>query len=158
MRRVLVAVVTTTVALSLTSCAAGPGAATRQINQVTDGVEKAVRAGDVDLRITNITVVATPAGDAVLVGTIANRGPEADSLLGASINGVQVTLTGLTDLKQYEPITFEGDIANAKAVVKGANLVPGTRVNVQIGFAKAGLVTLNAIVRDTSDIYAKVTA
>ena len=158
MRRVLAAIITATVALSLTSCAAGPGAATRQINQVTDGVEKAVRAGDVDIRITNITVVTTPAGDAVLVGTIANRGPESDTLLGASINGVQVALTGLTDLKQNAPITFEGDIANAKGVVKGANLIAGTRVEVQIGFAKAGLVKLDALVRDTSDIYAKVTA
>ena len=158
MRRVLAAMVTTAVALSLTSCAAGPNAETRRIAQVTDGVEKAVKTDGVDIRIANITVVTTETGDAVLVGTIANRGEEAETLLGASIAGTQATVTGLTELKQNFPITFEGDIANAKAVAQGLNLVPGTRVEVLIGFAKSGLVSLNAIVRDKSDIYANVTA
>ena len=158
MRRVLAVAITTTVALSLTSCAAGPSAETRKVNQLTDGVEKAVTAGGVDIRINNITVVTTENGDAVLVGTITNRGAEADVLLGTSIGSTQATLTGLTDVKQNAPITFEGDIANAKAVVKGANLVAGNRVQVLIGFAKAGLVTLDAIVRDKSDIYANVNA
>ena len=158
MRRVLAIVVTTAIALSLTSCAAGPNAETRKMAQVTDGVEKAVKTDGVDIRIANITVVATETGDAVLVGTITNRGEEVETLLGTSIAGTQATVTGLTELKQNAPITFEGDVANAKAVVKGLNLVPGTRVTVLIGFAKSGLVSLNAIVRDKSDIYANVTA
>ena len=156
MRRVLAAVVTTALALSLTSCAAGPNAETRRIAQVTDGVEKAVKTGGVDIRIANIKVIATETGDAVLIGTLVNRGAENDTLLGASINGTQATITGLTELVQNKPITFEGDVANAKGVVKGANLVPGTRVEVLIGFAKSGLITLDAIVRDKSDYYSNI--
>ena len=158
MRRVLVVATTLALASTLTSCASGPNAATRQVNQVTDGVEKQVVTGGVDLRINNITVVLTPAGDAVLVGTLANRGKESDSLLGVVINGNQATLTGLQDLKQYAPITFEGDIANAKAVVKSSAFVAGHRTTVTLGFAKAGLVNLDAMVREADGIYANITA
>lgn len=156
MRRVLVALVVTTSALSLASCAAGKGAETAKTAQVTDGVEKRITAGNVDIKVTNLTLVATENGDAVLVAAIANRGSESDELLGIGIDGIKATVTGLTTLDQNKPIFFEGDVANAKAVFPASNLVPGTRVPVSIGFAKAGLHSFNVIVRDKSDIYANV--
>ena len=42
MRRILSAVVISTLALSLTGCAAGFNAATRDISQVTDGAEASI--------------------------------------------------------------------------------------------------------------------
>ena len=69
----------------LTSCgASGQDAPTRNIKQVTDGVEK--DSGSIFAR--NVLLVAQPDGSAVLVGTFVNEGTPADVLTAMSINGV----------------------------------------------------------------------
>jgi Flp pilus assembly CpaE family ATPase len=128
------------------------------INRVTDGAEAVVNTDGSDLRISNLLLVATEDGSAVVVGHIVNRAEEADQILGITVGGVGATLTGKTKLDTNQPIHFEGELANAKAVFAGVGAVPGRNVDLTIGFARAGLVTVRAIIRDKRDIYADVTS
>ena len=158
MTKVAVTTISIALALSLTSCSgSGPNAATRMINRVTDGAEAVVNTDGSDLRISNLLLVATEDGSAVVVGHIVNRAHETDQILGITVGGVGATLTGETKLVANKPIHFEGELANAKAVFPGVGAVAGRNVDITIGFARAGLVTVRAIIRDKRDIYADVT-
>ena len=158
MRRTGIAVLSITLALSLTACGAGFNASTRQVKQVTDGVEGTISTNDNLVKAVNILVVATNDGAGVLVGTIINSRPTEDALLGVAINGVVATVTGNSSLKQNSPITFEGDSANAKAVVPALNLKTGTHVQVTMFFARAGELTVSTLVYSQSEKYEAVTA
>jgi hypothetical protein len=153
-----VALVTAALALSLTSCAgAGPNASTRLIKRVTDGNEAVVKTDGNDLSISNLLLVATEDGSAVVIGTIVNYMDEADALLGISAGGITATLSGEQNLVKNQPIRFEGETANAKAVFAGVGAQAGRNIELQLAFARAGVVTVNAIIRDKRDDYANVT-
>jgi hypothetical protein len=153
-----VALVTAALALSLTSCAgAGPNASTRLIKRVTDGNEAIVKTDGNDLSVSNLLLVATEDGSAVVVGTIVNYMDEADALLGISAGGITATLSGEQNLVKNQPIRFEGETANAKAVFAGVGAQAGRNIELQLAFARAGVVTVNAIIRDKRDDYANVT-
>jgi hypothetical protein len=157
-KKITTAVITAALALSLTACGgSGPDAATRLIKRVTDGNEATVKTNGSDLAIANLLLVATEDGSAVVVGTIVNYKDEADALLGISAGGTSATLTGEKNLLRDKPIRFEGDSANAKAVFAGVGAKAGKNVQLQLAFARAGVVTVNAIIRDKRDTYANVT-
>jgi len=157
-KKITTAVISAALALSLTACGgSGPDAATRLIKRVTDGNEATVKTNGNDLAIANLLLVATEDGSAVVVGTIVNYKDEADALLGISAGGTSATLTGEKNLLRDKPIRFEGDSANAKAVFAGVGAVAGKNVQLQLAFARAGVVTVNAIIRDKRDDYAGVT-
>jgi copper(I)-binding protein len=145
-------------ALTLSSCAgAGPNAATRVIKQVTDGAEAKIKSEGNDIFVANMLLVATDDDSAVVVGTIVNYLETPDTLLGISAGGVQANITGEKELRQNEPIRFEGEVATSKAVFPGVGAEPGKNVTVTLAFARAGVVTLNAIIRDQRDDYAGIT-
>ncbi len=157
--KVAVTTIAGALALSLTSCSgAGPNAATRMITRVTDGAEAVVKDENSDLRVSNLLLVATEDGAAVVVGHIVNRSTTPDKVLGITVGKDAAVLSGQTELLTNQPIHFEGDSANAKAVFAGVNAQAGTTVDLTIGFARAGLVTVRTIIRDKRDIYAGVTS
>jgi hypothetical protein len=158
MRRTITTISALLLATSLTSCGAGQNAATRNITQVTDGVEVKVTQNGSAIKIVNLLLVATENGDAVVVGTIINQGAETDQLLGIAVGGSPAVITGETILKQNAPLRFEGESANAKAVFTGVSPVAGRHVKLNLGFARAGLVTAEAIIRDKRDDYKNVTS
>ncbi len=158
MRRTVSAIAIAVLAVSLSGCGAGQNASTRQVKQVTDGVEGSINKDGNDIKILNLLVVAAGGGNAVLVGTIVNTADTQDVLLGIAINGTTTSYTGTNVLPKNTPIIFEGDRANAKAVLAGFGGSAGSNVKVSLFFAKAGEITLNAIVRDTRDDYAGITA
>lgn len=158
MRRIFSAVVISTLALSLTGCAAGFNAATRDISQVTDGAEASIISTENNIRVVNLLVIAAESGTGVLVGTIVNAQETEDSLLGVAVNGTVMTYTGKNKLPQNSPIIFEGDSANAKAVITGFSAQPGTHVNVTMFFARAGEITKDVIVRDNTEEYLSITS
>jgi len=100
--------------------------------------------------------VATESGDAVVVGTIINQGVETDQLLGIAVGGNTAILTGDTTLAQGTPLRFEGESANVKAVFAGVTPVAGRHVKLSLGFARAGLVTAEVIIRDQRDDYKNI--
>ena len=159
MRRTTI-VITSALAFSLllTGCGAGLNAATTKISRVTDGNEITIRENGSEIRVVNLTLVDTQDGAAVVVATIINQGAESDQLLGFSVQGVQATLSGETMLLPNKPLFFEGEQANAKAVFSGANAKPGTHVTVSIGFAKAGFVSAEVIIRDKRDDFKNITS
>jgi len=158
MKNIAIALMTSALALSLTACSgAGPNAATRLIKRVTDGAEATITTNGNDLTIANLLLVATEDGSAVVVGTIINHAQTPDALLGISAGNVQATLSGEQNLAEEKPIRFEGDSANAKAVFKGVGATAGKNVQLQLAFARAGVVTVTAIIRDKRDTYKDVT-
>jgi len=158
MRRTISAIAIAALAVSLSGCGAGTSASTRNVNQVTDGVEASITQDGSNIKIVNLLVVAAPGGNAVLVGTVVNNGDNDDALLGVAINGSTANYTGNSMLPKNVPIIFEGERATAKVVLAGFGGTAGSRVKVGLFFAQAGEITLDAIVRDTRDAYAGVTA
>ena len=158
-RKVAVLSLSISLVLSLSACATGKDAPTKLVTQVTDGVDGTITTYGNDLKVSSVLLVAQSDGSAVLVGTITNENPTEDTLLGISVGGIKVSLSQISlPLKQNEPVRFAGDSANASATVPGLNAAPGTRVKVQLSFASAGLLTLDAIVRERSGVYANVGA
>jgi hypothetical protein len=157
-QKVAILSLTSVLALTLTSCAAGPNAETRLTNKVTDGQEIVLTENGNNIRVSNLLLVATTDGAAVVVGHIVNRLEENDALISISSNGVPAVITGETVLRANKPLFFEGESANVKAVISGLNLVVGTNVQLTLGFARAGIKTVNVIVRDQSEIYADITS
>ena len=144
-------------ALSLTACGSGPNAATRQVVKVTDGAEILIKSDGNNISITNLLLVATEDGSAVVVGTIINYSEERDALLGISANSVGAVITGEQNLDQNKPVRFEGDVATTKAVFSGVGAQPGNNVKLSLAFARAGVVTTNVIIRDKRDDYKNIT-
>ena len=95
MRRTSIYIASTFVlAFTLSGCAAGLNAETRNITRVTDGNEITIDENGSEIRVVNLTLVDTGDGAAVIVGTIINQGSDPDQLLGLSVNGVEAELTG----------------------------------------------------------------
>jgi hypothetical protein len=157
MRRIFSVIAIAVLTISLAGCGAGNNASTRKIAQVTDGVEGAILNDGNNIRVVNLLVVAASGGNAVLVGTIVNAADTPDTLVGVAINGTEATYTGTKELPKNTPIIFEGDSANAKVVLGGFGAPAGSHVLVTLFFEKAGVITLDAIVRDTRDDYKNVT-
>ena len=158
MKKIALSTIALAMSLSLTSCyGSGPDAATRMITRVTDGAEAVINTDGSDIRVSNMLLVATEDGSAVLVGHIVNRALEGDKILGISVGQSVAAITGTTELKTNQPVHFEGDNANAKAVFAGVGAIAGKNVDLTIGFARAGLVTVKVIIRDKRDVYADVT-
>ena len=144
---------------TLTACGAGQNAASRAITKVTDGAETDIVTDSSNIKIRGLLLVAQPDGSAVLVGTIVNANSTPDSLLGVSANNLLATLTTESNvISENIPMIFEGDLANAKAVIPGLGVTAGNTVDVSFFFETAGVVTVKPIVRDQRDTYAGVTA
>jgi hypothetical protein len=158
MRRVLTAFLIALLSISLTGCGAGLNASTRYIKQVTDGVEATVNTDGNNIKVVNLLIVATAEGAGVLVGTLVNSMDQEDALLGVAINGQVATVTGSNVLAKNKPVVFEGPSANIKAVVPVLGAKAGDSVQVTMFFARAGEVTVQAIIRDQRDTYAGITA
>jgi copper(I)-binding protein len=157
-KKISIALTTAALALSLTACTgAGPNAATRLIKQVTDGVDVVVNKDGSNVAISNFLLVATEDGSAVVVGTIVNHSPEADALISISVANVAAAISGEVNLLQDKPIRFEGEQATSKALFDSVGARAGNNVPVVLTFARAGVVKLNAIIRDKRDTYAGVT-
>ncbi|MCX6437466.1 MAG: hypothetical protein NTZ06_02275 [Actinobacteria bacterium] len=160
LRNTLITATTLVLAISLTGCGAGPDAQSRGITRVTDGAETAITKDGSNIKVRNLLLVelSDGSGTGVLVGSIINSADKEDALLGISVNGIDAQYSGESILTKNSVIQFEGASANAKAVIPGMNVSAGKETVVSLFFAKAGLVTINAIVRDQRDTYAGITA
>ena len=159
LRKVAISLIITASLSTLTACGAGENAAARNITKVTDGAETAVVTDTSDLKLRGFLIVAQPDGSAVLVGSIINSSSTPEEILGISINNVLATVTtDLSEITDKVPMIFEGDSANAKAVIPGLGAKAGNTVDISFFFKTAGIVTVKALVRDKRDTYAGVTS
>ncbi len=136
----------------LTGCAAGGQAPTRNIKQVTDGVEKDVG----DLKIRNLKLVALPDGSGTLVAFIVNHNEAPDKLAAITINSQRAELVSDALLTKNTPMIFEGESANAKAKVAVLGVKPGYRVPVVLYFINGGKAELDALVVANTGIYSSI--
>ena len=157
LRTIVAPLVIAALAISLTGCGAGSNATTRLTKKVTDGQEAEIRKDANNIALRNFVLVALPDGSAVVVGTVINRGENEDALLGLAIPGIQAQFSGVSTIAQNDVITFEGDSANAKAVILGANLKPGTHTDLSLFFGNAGEVSFDVLVQKPEGIYAGIT-
>ena len=135
---------------SLTGCGSGQMASTRLIKQVTDGVE----AQTDEIRLRNVKVIKTAAGEGVLVGTLVNWSDQSDQITSVTINNQPAIYTAKTsELLRNKPITFVGDIANADAYISMLDKEPGYRIPVTFTFASAAPVTLDTLIVNGDGIY-----
>jgi copper(I)-binding protein len=159
LRKVAIGLIVIASLSTLTACGAGQNAASRTITKVTDGAETEVITDTSALKLRGLLLVAQPDGSAVLVGTIINANSTPDLLLGISAQNILATITTESNvISENLPMIFEGNSANAKAVIPGLGIKAGNTVDISFFFEDAGVVTVKAIVRDKRDTYAGVTA
>ena len=140
----------TIITVTLTGCGSGQMAATRLIKQVTDGVE----AQSDEIRLRNVKVIKTAAGEGVLVGTLVNWSDQSDQITSVTIyNQPAIYTAKSSELLKNKPITFVGDIANADAYIQALDKAPGYRIPVTFTFTKAAPVTLDTLVVNGDGIY-----
>lgn len=156
-RRFAVVSVSAALAVSLSGCAAGINAETRLTNQVTDGSDASVTEMGSNLKIRSVLIVAQEDGSGVFIGSIFNNDTTEDELLGVAAGGKLATLGE----KRYPvsldyPLRFAGMTKNASAIIPGLNATIGTRISVQLFFARAGEVKMTTIVREKSGEFANV--
>lgn len=150
MRKLAIALVTATLATSLTACGGnGNDAPTRMINQVTDGVDATIDKSGNLIYLRNIQVAVDAAGTAQLIGTIINEKDSKDALVALAINNTAIKIDPKPVLLN-QPITFGGASANAVASLPTSGLVVGNRVPVSFFFGIAGAVTVDALVVDAA--------
>jgi len=138
------------VATTITGCGSGQAAVTRNIKQVTDGVE----AQSNGIKLRNVLIVKTDKSEGVLVATVVNTTDEADSIVGIAIGGAMATVVAKTsELVKNKPIIFVGDSTNADAFIPVLNNNAGDRIGITFTFAKAAPVTLSALVVNGEGIY-----
>jgi hypothetical protein len=139
--------------VGLAGCsAAGPDAPTRNVRQVTDGVE----ATSGSIKAVNVLLVAQEDGSAVLVGTFTNSGETSDAITAITANGILGEVS-VSTLDQYSgPAIFEGDSKNSSAKFLGLNAKASSHVELEVSFATAAPMKLSALVRAKTDIYANV--
>ena len=159
LRKVAIGLVVIASLSSLTACGAGKSAEARNITKVTDGAETEVTTDTSALKLRGFLLVEQPDGSAVVVGTIINSAETSDQLLGISVNNILATVTTeVEEISLGEPLIFEGDSANAKAVIPELGVKAGNTVDLSFFFNTAGVVTVKAIVRDKRDTYAGITS
>ena len=138
------------IATTVTGCGSGQTAATRNIKQVTDGVE-AETAG---IKLRNVLIVKTAWAEGVLVATLVNTSDQSDSLVGVAVGGAMANFVAKSnELKKNKPIIFVGDSANADASIPALNSSAGERIDITFTFATASPVTVNALVVNGEGIY-----
>jgi hypothetical protein len=136
----------------LTGCgASGLDAPTRNIKQVTDGVE----ATSGEIKAVNVLLVTQGDGSAVLVGTLINSGEVSDSITGITANGIVGEVSAKT-MDTDSPVIFAGDSANSSARFAGLNAKASDRVELEISFANAAPIKVSALVRAKAEEFANV--
>jgi hypothetical protein len=146
--------ISATLGLTLTGCGAtGAESPTRNIRQVTDGVESTSGT----IKALNVLLVAQADGSATLVGTLVNTGADSDAITSITANDVPAKIDpAQNELITDRPVIFSGDSATAKASFAGLNAAAGTRVNLTINFVTSASMKLSVLVRDKSEPYTNV--
>jgi hypothetical protein len=138
--------------VALTGCAAGPDAMTRNLRQVTDGVEGVSGS----IKALNVLLVTQEDGSAVLVGTFLNTSETNDEITSITANGI-VGEISVSPLVQYTgPAIFEGESKNSSARFSGLNARVSDHVELEVSFRTAAPMKLSALVRAKATEYANV--
>jgi hypothetical protein len=140
------ALILTASAATLSGCGAtGAESPTRNMRQVTDGVEG--QSGSILIR--NFYLTANTDGSASLVAYFVNQGTTSDAIASIEINGTKAAIDPtVNELIKDRPVIFGGDSATAKATFAGVNAVAGNRLDVTVNFVAGAPVTLNALITE----------
>ena len=149
MRFALVIAAAAGTAAVATGCAAGPGAATLQIQPNF----AAGAAGDV--QALNVVVVVDPAtGAAQLTGTVVNNGDQAATLTGASVNGKAVALGGSSSLSVAPHAALNlAAPSGPKLAVANSGSTAGHISPVSLTFADGKAISLSVPAEPNTGIY-----
>jgi len=139
--------------VGLAGCSAtGPNAQTRNVRQVTDGVE----ATSGSIKAVNVLLVTQEDGSAVLVGTFVNSSEVRDAITAITANGILGEIS-VSTLDEYSgPAIFEGDSRNSSAKFPGLNAKASDHVDLVVTFATSAPMKMSALVRAKAQEYANV--
>ena len=144
----IVAAAATTAAIT-TGCAAGPGAATLQIQP--NFAAGAAR----DMQAQNVVVVLDPeTGSAQLTGTVINNGGADDHISGVTINGKSLALTYPVSVDAHSAVNLASD-NGVKLILKDSGLKPGIGSPVTLSFTDSGSISLNVETQANTGVYSK---
>lgn len=132
-------------AAALAGCGTNTNALTQQWYDPTDGVNSDVEMTLEGLAIRSIVVVSD-GSDATVVGTFVNDGADSDEVQSISVDGRQATISGDLALDPGGAVRL-GPPGEARALVTGADLEPGSLTTVEITFEAAPQAELSAVVR-----------
>lgn len=139
--------------VGLAGCSAsGPNATTRNLRQVTDGVE----ATSGSIKAVNVLLVTQEDGSAVLVGTFVNSGETNDAITAMTANGILGEVSAQALDPNLDPAIFEGDSKNSSAKFPGLNAKPSDLVDLEVSFTTSAPMKMKALVRAKSEYYANV--
>lgn len=144
-RRLVTILAVAGAAAALAGCGTNTNALTQQWYDATDGANNDVEMTLEGLAIRSVVVVSD-GSDATVVGTFVNDGAEADGVTGITVEGRPATITGDLDIAPGAAVRL-GPPGEARALVAGAGLEPGSLANVEIMFDSAPQAELSAVVR-----------
>jgi len=148
---------------ALTGCFNGQDATTTTQASMNSG--NGVEATKGAIHIENATLVMGPegSGTATLVVRIVNTGIEDDALTYASINGAPATViepAGAGDaagvIGPGASVSYGYD-SEGRINAEGLDVPPSSYVDVELGFEKAGLVTMSVLTVPPVGYYAGIT-
>lgn len=133
-----------------TGCAAGPGAATLQVQpNFANGV-----SGDV--QALNMVVVVDPAtGTAQVTGTVVNNGDQAATLTGVTLNGKSISVNhgGGLAVAPHAAANLAAP-SGPKVVLADSGSKPGRSSAVSLSFAGGGAISVAAETASNTGVYA----
>ena len=139
--------------VGLAGCSAsGPDAQTRNVRQVTDGVE----ATSGSIKAVNVLLVTQEDGSAVLVGTFVNTSETNDEIIAITANGIVGEISVSTLVQYTAPAIFEGDSKNSSAKFPGLNAKPSDQIELEVTFATSAPMKMSALVRAKAEEFANV--
>ena len=127
-------------------CAAGPGAATLQIQpNFAHGVSG-------DLEAQNVVVVVDSAGAAQLTGTVVNNGDQAATLTGVTVNGKSVAVSGDMLVAPHATANLAAP-AGPKIVLSNSGSVAGHSSPVSLTFSGGANISVAAQTEPNTGVY-----
>lgn len=153
LRRGAVAALILATAPILAACAAGDNAATSQVKP--DNAATSIATANGSIKLNGIAVVTDATGNAPanILANIANADTKIeDSLTGVAVDGTPAVLGGQLQLNPLNSILLSG--SKSSAVVPTLNEKPGQNATITFTFAKAGSVTVKALVSTGTGDYA----
>jgi hypothetical protein len=131
-----------------TGCAAGPGAATLQIQpNFAAGTSGSLQAQDV------VVVVDPSTGAAQLTGTVVNNGDQPAALSSVSINGKSVAVSGGSlDLGPHSALNLAAP-NGPKMVLTDSGSKPGRNSAVALNFSGGASISVAASTEANTGIY-----
>lgn len=131
--------------MALVACGTNTNAQTQEWYNPTDGSNSDVEQTLSGMAVRDLLLVSDGT-DAAVLATFVNTGDEADEVVEVLVEGSSARIDGTLEAAPSSVVRL-GEPADTSAIARGVDVEPGGLAEVEIRFASAPAVTLDAIVR-----------